>query len=287
MTVVGSGLDSVLLSTPILVEEATEPPFTFTLTIPNDAAGPLPILAVGKDRSGTFHRDRITITVQPTANLDSLIIGQSDRIFSGVTGFRDQITVRGVYSDGVKRDITAGDAGTTYVSDNPNVATVDDDGLLEIQGEGTATITVSNSGVSATVSVTVDAPQLPFRVFDINRAEVRSDRFEVEGSFVVDVTSNGTDVPNEAVRVAFGGFTETIPAGSFFRDDDDEGFQFGGASGGITRMDIRDDGGFRVKARDLDLSGIDTDAPVRFSLQVGFDYGERRISFDDRGRFRQ
>lgn len=113
------------------------------------------------------------------------------------------------------------------------------------------------------------------------------DRFWVRGGFQLGATSNGIDVLNEDVTVIFDKFTETIPAGSFFRDDDDEGFQFNGASGGITQINIRDDGRFRVRARGLDLSGIDLNNPAPFSLQIANDLGETEIPFDNKGRFRQ
>ena len=44
---------------------------------------------------------------------------------------------------------------------------------------------------------------------------------------------------------------------------------------------------FKVEARGLDLGDIDLNNPVFFSLQIGFDYSESRILFDDRGRFRR
>ena len=164
VTVIGKNLDSVFLSTPIMGETATKPPFTFTLTIPNDAAGSLPILALGKDRSGNLHTDQITIIVQPTASLDSLDVGTSAIRFSGLSSLRRRLIVKAAYSDGVERDVTRGATGTRYVSDNPNVIIVDEDGLLKVQGNGQAIITVTNianAGAFATVSVTVKVPADP------------------------------------------------------------------------------------------------------------------------------
>ena len=118
--------------------------------------------------------------------------------------------------------------------------------------------------------------------------DVRKGRFDVRGAFELGETSNGIDPFTEAVTVTFDGFTETLPAGSFFRDDDNEGFQFKGSSGGIKQMKIRDDGDFRVKTKDVDLSGIDLTKPVPFSLQIGNDdFGTTDIPFDNKGRFRK
>ena len=104
-------------------------------------------------------------------------------------------------------------------------------------------------------------------------------------SFAV-AAGSGIDVLNEAVTVTFDGFSETIPKGLFFRDDDDQGFQFDGVTGGITRIEIRDDGEFRVKGRGIpELSGIALRSLVPFSLRIGDDLGETDIQFDDEGQF--
>ena len=131
---------------------------------------------------------------------------------------------------------------------------------------------------------------LPFAVFDIEKAEAEleedGDEFEVEGRFVA---ASAIDVLNEDVTVTFGDFCETIPAGSFFRDDDKEGFQFEvqGDVSGIKKIEIRDDGEFEVKGRGMDLSGIDFASPVPFSLQIGDDRGISAIPFkmEDKGKF--
>ncbi|MFQ5741652.1 MAG: FG-GAP repeat protein [Acidobacteriota bacterium] len=134
---------------------------------------------------------------------------------------------------------------------------------------------------------------VPFDVFIIERARVElrdatKYRLEVRGRFVLGASSDGIAVPYEDVTVTFNAYSETIPAGSFIRDDDDdEGFQFNGASGGITQIKIWNDGRFRVKARGLDLSGIDLTNPVPFSLQIGDDLGVAEIPFDHKGRWKQ
>jgi serine protease len=150
---------------------------------------------------------------------------------------------------------------------------------------------------------------VPFTAFQIERARVKldgrasTDRFKVRGSFVYGENSDGIYMLHEDVTVAFDGFTETIPAGSWsYRGDDDEDddedkdeykreFKYKGGSGGITKMKITigKDGeiGFRVKAKGLDLSGIDLANPVTFALQIGNDYGKADIQFNDKGRFRK
>ncbi len=131
-----------------------------------------------------------------------------------------------------------------------------------------------------------------FTEFVIDEAEYRSDgedgdRFEVRGTFVLGAGGDGTDMRNVDVTVTFGSYSQTIPAGAFYRDDDDEGFQYDGDPPGIKRIDIDDDGEFRVKARGVDLSGLDLSQPVPFSIRIGNYLGMTEISFDDDGRYRR
>jgi hypothetical protein len=68
----------------------------------------------------------------------------------------EDISVGGMYSDGVKRNITSSSDGTTYTSSNEKVVTVSPEGDVTAQGIGTAKITVRNAKFSADVEVIVD-----------------------------------------------------------------------------------------------------------------------------------
>ncbi|MDH3601313.1 MAG: Ig-like domain-containing protein, partial [Candidatus Tectomicrobia bacterium] len=72
-------------------------------------------------------------------------------------GATQQLQVTGEFSDGSTQDLTT-DPSTTYDSDAPAVVSVDASGLVTAQSEGTATITIANSGVSTTATATVDIP---------------------------------------------------------------------------------------------------------------------------------
>ena len=147
------------------------------------------------------------------------------------------------------------------------------------------------AGNSATVSNSYTVVS-PFADFVVHKTEVGleggapRDEFLVEGVFETGSFSNGISVPNEVVTVTFDGFTQTIPAASFARESNGLGFQYDGASGGVTRFIIRDDGQFLVKAEMLKLPGVGLEPPVRFSLSIGDDVGETTISLDDEGPFR-
>ncbi len=104
------------------------------------------------------------------------------------------------------------------------------------------------------------------------------DRFQVRGSFTLGDGSNGIDPANEDVTVTLAGFSETIPAGSFSSLKFHRWQYLGPRSGALRRVVIREDGRFLVEAEGIDLTGIDLDNPVPFSLQVGDDIGETTIN---------
>ncbi len=66
-----------------------------------------------------------------------------------------QLTVTGHYTGSDDRDLTASSEGTAYSTDAPAVAEVSSEGVVTAVGQGTATVTASNSGLSATAVVTV------------------------------------------------------------------------------------------------------------------------------------
>ena len=153
------------------------------------------------------------------------------------------------------------------------------------QGLNTFTVTATDLAGNTTMVTHSYSVLVPFALFDLEKGELNLDQgaatddFEVEGNFELAPTSNGIDVLNEAVTVTFDGFSETIPAGSFVRNSDDGEFEFIGLAGGITRVQINDDGRFRVSGRDLDLGSIVTADPVFFSLRIGDDLGETNTLF--------
>ncbi len=129
-----------------------------------------------------------------------------------------------------------------------------------------------------------------FSAFQIQKARYRSDgkhegEFDVKGMFLLGADSDDLDVLYEDVTVTFDGYSRTILAGSFYRDDEDEGFEF---DDGVLRVKIRpDEGRFKVRGERLDPSGIDLTNPVPFSLQIGDDIGQATIQFDHDGRYKK
>jgi len=95
------------------------------------------------------------------------------------------------------------------------------------------------------------------------------------------------------VTVVFGGFSKTIPAGSFVRfrevvsgeEGAAKGFRYKDRIGGVTWMKIYRDGKFRIRAMGLQLSGLDRHAPIPFILRIGDDLGETEVRFERKSRF--
>jgi hypothetical protein len=76
--------------------------------------------------------------------------------------------VVGNYPDGTQRDLTSAAAGTTYVSSNNKVLTVDVDGNVKAVGFGTAVVTVFNGGIKAFATFTVEDPAHPLAAQDLS-----------------------------------------------------------------------------------------------------------------------
>jgi len=172
--------------------------------------------------------------------------------------------------------------------------TVDSGVAIDTSSLGLKSFTViakdlAGNQASATHSYVVLSPFAVFAIKEVRlglQGGVPSDEVQLEGIFQLGASSNGMDVANEEVTVTFDGFSQTLPTSSFFRDDDEAGFRSDGPAGGVTRIDIRDDGIFRVRAEALDLPNIVLGVPIAFSLQIGDDVGRVHILFGESGPFR-
>ena len=112
------------------------------------------------------------------------------------------------------------------------------------------------------------------------------DRFRVKGTFELETMIDEIDLQNKNVTVTLGAYSETIAGSEFVREDNK--FQYKSRSGGITEIKIRDDGRFTVKAKRLELSGLNLDGrvnSVNFYLQIGDYSSETEIQFDRKGRY--
>lgn len=146
-------LDSLLVGGRGYAEFVTNAPWTVNFQVPTNAVGPWRILAAARDVGGQLWRDEVTVQVQAPNILDTLEI-TPDEFLLRRPGEGLPLTVFGVYRDGVRRNLTAPGAGTTYESDHPEVAMVSAEGVVMPVSDGSATITARH-GVQAAMRVRV------------------------------------------------------------------------------------------------------------------------------------
>lgn len=159
-----------------------EPPaLSGTLTIPKDAIGVVKISAVAidtpidlqRDGEGRFivanaeelgearlSEDEVTIEVRVTARLKELRFVNSMEFAAIMPDGRPnpkQLGVWGIYDDGAKRWLRDSGVPVTYRSSRPEIATIDDRGLVSAHRVGETSITASVDGISASIPLHVHA----------------------------------------------------------------------------------------------------------------------------------
>ena len=70
-----------------------------------------------------------------------------------------QLTVIAAFSDATNEDVTAGDKGTIYGTEDPAVAVVDGDGLVTAVGNGKTTIYANLGNNLDSIEITVETPE--------------------------------------------------------------------------------------------------------------------------------
>jgi PKD domain len=154
-----------------------EPPFGGPLKVPQDRIGPMRLLAVAEISRGRLGTrsvfDEVIVKVEPPATLTTidfetekpLQLGRAGQ--SSAFGHVDslgkvfELPVIADFADGITRRISTPASGTNYESSNPNVIKVLPVGLLQIIGNGKATITVTNRGKQAILDVDVNVNEEP------------------------------------------------------------------------------------------------------------------------------
>ena len=139
-----------------LVQQA---PFTTTFTIANEFVGTLTYTAAARDNAGNVSISTGTATVESPATLQSISVTPSPLTFSSI-GATQQLTVLGNYSDGVQRDITSPDVGTTYSPNDTSIVDVSATGSATAQGAGNTVMQIYNGSVETQVVAQI-TPQAP------------------------------------------------------------------------------------------------------------------------------
>ncbi|MFO0701990.1 MAG: PKD domain-containing protein [Nitrospira sp.] len=154
-----------------------EPSFGGPLKIPQDTIGQMRLLAVAEISRGRLGTrsvfDEVIVTVEPPATLTTidfetekpLQLGRAGQ--SSAFGHVDslgkifELPVVADFADGLTRRISTPASGTSYTSSNSKVIKVLRDGLLQIVGNGKATITVANRDKHASLDVDVNVNDEP------------------------------------------------------------------------------------------------------------------------------
>jgi len=130
-------------------------PFQGTLRIPSDAIGAFPIRAFGRNEQGQFAFSNVVVlnvTVSETPT--SLVIVPAPIVLTAYAP-RQWLSVLATYPDGVTRNVTDPATGTAYISEDSNIATVTDRGLVTAKSPGTTFIRAANVAVEKLAQVVV------------------------------------------------------------------------------------------------------------------------------------
>jgi hypothetical protein len=154
--------------------------FTADFVIPNEYAGPLlmrPFAWAGEMVSGP----EVSIAVRPETRPRELHALQRYYYLSLPQANPTQIRVRGRYSNGVERDLSSSVSGTSYISSNPSVVSVDREGVCTVVANGLAVITIENRGVRDFVAFVVTDPVNPGPAIDLShQVEIRRGKLRPE-----------------------------------------------------------------------------------------------------------
>lgn len=147
--------------------------YSYTFKIPEDILGSydrLIVIAVDKSGNEIELRRKILVKLPLNVVLQSILVDDYEVLFKLPPGSMpqeiqriesSQLHVEGNYSDGVERDLTASATGTTYISSDTKVVTVNSEGKMTAQGIGEAKITVRNGKYSAQVDVIIQPYRKP------------------------------------------------------------------------------------------------------------------------------
>jgi PKD domain len=141
--------------------------FAAQITVPVTLVGPNFIVAVAHLASGSNALDYVLVNVDP-GPLRSLIVSAPPAMAR--IGQVATLDVQGLFEDGVIRNLTSLDRGTTYASSNQTVLGVHPNGLIQARTSGVAQLSVTNRGRTATQTIMVSLPSPPDNTIPIANA---------------------------------------------------------------------------------------------------------------------
>jgi len=135
--------EKVMVVTEGSVAESDVEPFRVPLPIPNYAVGTIEVMATGMDASGTFANSMaLPLVIETGSKLTGISIVNSRMVFIDLS-VNQQIRVMGEFDDGVKRELDGAEWPIEYESVNPDIAVVNEKGVVTAQKVGNTKIIVS------------------------------------------------------------------------------------------------------------------------------------------------
>jgi hypothetical protein len=126
--------------------------------IPDGAVGPELVAVVATLVGGGQTMSFVELDADP-GPLGRLLVSVPRALT--IVGELALVDVKGAFDDGVIRDLSGSDRGSTYASSDGTVLAVSPLGLIQARKRGTAEVRVSNRGRTATASVYVAVPDPP------------------------------------------------------------------------------------------------------------------------------
>jgi hypothetical protein len=172
-----TAMGSIVAPVAMVGSAEQDPPFGGSLHIPQDRIGPMRLLAVAEVSRGRLGArsifDEVVVTIEPPAALTAidfetekpLQLGRAGQ--SSAFGHVDslgkvfELPVVADFADGITRRIGSLSSGTSYESSNLKVIKLLPGGLLQIVGNGKATITVTNRGQHGSLDIDVNVNNEP------------------------------------------------------------------------------------------------------------------------------
>ena len=170
----GASVGAIIKAASLVATAESTPSFGGKLRIPKEAIGVMRLLAVAEVTRGRLSSrsvfDEVMVEVRPDAKLVAidfetdkpLRFGSAGReaVYASIDSLGKTfiLPVVGEYSDEVVRPIRLPTTGTTYRSSNDQIVKVYPTGLIQLMGNGRATITAENDNVKGTLDVVIEVP---------------------------------------------------------------------------------------------------------------------------------
>lgn len=131
------------------------PPYEIDMQLDNQYVGNARIEAVARLKDNTAIKAGVDIIVQlpPEVMLEKIVVDKSDSIMKSAVGKplnTRKLWVQGLFTDNVQREISA-----TYTSSDPNIVSVDSNGVITALNLGRAIVSINAGDKSESVDIKV------------------------------------------------------------------------------------------------------------------------------------